>query len=85
MKLHGNAALSLNKRRRLVHRVLNDGWSLTKLAAAAEIVPANTVSLLSRLLSPFAGHHAPDSVRRRARRCALEPRAGVPAARPTGC
>ena len=37
MKLHGNAALSLNKRRRLVHRVIDEGWSLTKAAAAAEV------------------------------------------------
>jgi transposase InsO family protein/transposase len=37
MKLHGNAALSLNQRRRLVRRVLEEGWSLTSAAAAAEV------------------------------------------------
>jgi transposase InsO family protein len=37
MKLHGNAALSLNKRRLLVTRVVEDGWSLTEAAAAAEV------------------------------------------------
>jgi transposase InsO family protein len=37
MKLHGNAALSLNKRRLLVHRVVEEGWSLTKAAEAAEV------------------------------------------------
>ena len=36
MKLHGNAELSLNKRRRLVRRV-EDGWTLTKAAEAAEV------------------------------------------------
>jgi transposase InsO family protein len=36
MKLHGNAELSLNKRRRLVRRVA-DGWTLTEAAEAAEV------------------------------------------------
>jgi transposase InsO family protein len=37
MKLHGNAALSLNQRRRMVRRVVEEGWSLTKAAEAAEV------------------------------------------------
>jgi transposase InsO family protein len=37
MKLHGNAALTLNKRRLLVSRVVDEEWSLTKAAAAAEV------------------------------------------------
>ena len=37
MKLHANAALSLNKRRRLAQRVGEQGWSLTKAAEAAEV------------------------------------------------
>ena len=37
MKLHANAALSLNQRRRMVRRVLEQGWSLTKAAEAAEV------------------------------------------------
>jgi hypothetical protein len=37
MKLHANAALSLNKRRLLVHRVVDEDWSLTEAAAAAEV------------------------------------------------
>ena len=37
MKLHGNAALSLKKRKLLVSRVVGDGWSLTEAAAAAEV------------------------------------------------
>ena len=37
MKLHANAALSLNRRRRLAQRVTEQGWSLTKAAAAAEV------------------------------------------------
>ena len=37
MKLHANAALSLNKRRVLATRVVEEGWSLTKAAEAAEV------------------------------------------------
>ena len=37
MKLHGNAALSLNQRRRLAKRVVKERWSLTSAAAAAEV------------------------------------------------
>jgi transposase InsO family protein len=37
MKLHANAALSLNKRRALARRVVEEGWSLTKAAEAAEV------------------------------------------------
>ena len=37
MKLHANAALSLNRRRALARRIVEDGWSLTKAAEAAEV------------------------------------------------
>jgi transposase InsO family protein/transposase len=37
MMLHGNAALSLNQRRRMVRRVVEQGWSITKAAEAAEV------------------------------------------------
>src|SRR4051794_7731201 len=37
MKLHRNAALSLKKRELLVSRVVDENWSLTKAAAAAEV------------------------------------------------
>jgi transposase InsO family protein len=37
MKLHANAALSLNKRRLLCGRVLEQGWTLTQAAEAAEV------------------------------------------------
>jgi transposase InsO family protein len=37
MRLHANAALSLNQRRRMVLRVLEQGWPLTQAAAAAEV------------------------------------------------
>jgi transposase InsO family protein len=37
MLLHGNAALSLNKRRLLGRRVLEDNWTLSSAAAAAEV------------------------------------------------
>jgi hypothetical protein len=36
MKLHANAALSLTQRRRMVLRVLEQGWSIQAAAAAAE-------------------------------------------------
>ena len=37
MKLHANAALTLNKRRVLCQRVLEQQWTLSKAAAAAEV------------------------------------------------
>ena len=37
MDLHANAALSLNRRRRLVERVIAEGWTLTQAAEAAEV------------------------------------------------
>jgi transposase InsO family protein len=37
MKLHANAALSLNQRRRMVGRVVEQGWSITQAAVAAEV------------------------------------------------
>src|SRR5215207_9436812 len=37
MKLHANAALSLKGRELLVQRVVEEGWSLTKAAEAAEV------------------------------------------------
>jgi leucine-zipper of insertion element IS481 len=37
MDLHANAALSLNKRRRLARRVVEEGWTLTEATAAAEV------------------------------------------------
>jgi transposase InsO family protein len=37
MRMHGNAALSLNGRRRMVLRVVEQGWSIAQAAAAAEM------------------------------------------------
>jgi transposase InsO family protein len=37
MKLHANAALSLNRRRELCRRVLEEDWTLVQAAAAAEV------------------------------------------------
>src|SRR5215210_7998723 len=37
MKLHANAALSLRQRQRMVCRVVEQGWSITKAATAAEV------------------------------------------------
>ena len=36
MKLHANAALSLNQRRRLARRIVEEGWSVVSATAAAE-------------------------------------------------
>ncbi len=37
MKIHGNAELSLNKRRTLARRIVEEGWSPAKAAASAEV------------------------------------------------
>jgi transposase InsO family protein len=37
MKLHANAALSLNRRRLLCRRVVEEGWTVAEAAAAAEV------------------------------------------------
>src|SRR5437764_2094533 len=37
MRLHGNAELSLNKRRGLVRRVEDEGWTLREASEAAEV------------------------------------------------
>src|SRR5215211_5897388 len=37
MELHGSAELSLNGRRRLASRVVEEGWTLTQAAEAAEV------------------------------------------------
>ncbi len=66
MKLHANAALSLNKRRRLVHRVIEEEWSLTKAAKAAEVSEPTARKWVCRYLAegeaglldrPSAAHH----------------------------
>jgi transposase InsO family protein len=51
MKLHGNAAPSLNKRRVLVHRVVDQGWSLTKAAEAAEVSEPTARKWVGRYLA----------------------------------
>jgi transposase len=37
MNLHANAALSLNRRRQLCRRVVDERWTLTEAADAAEV------------------------------------------------
>ena len=37
MQLHANAALSLTQRRRMVGRIVDEGWSLREAAEAAEV------------------------------------------------
>src|SRR5688572_583369 len=48
MKLHANAALSLTQRRRMVLRVLEQGWSIKAAAAAAETSPQTCGKWVSR-------------------------------------
>jgi transposase InsO family protein/transposase len=51
MKLHANAALSLNNRRRLVRRVVEEDWSLTKTAEAAEVSEPTARKWVARYLA----------------------------------
>src|SRR5215211_3010329 len=48
MKLHANAALSLTQRRRMVRRVVDEGWSIKAAAAAAETSPRTCGKWVSR-------------------------------------
>jgi transposase len=66
MKLHGNAARSLNRRRVLVRRVVEEEWSLTKAAEAAEVSEPTARKWAARYLvegeaglldRPSAAHH----------------------------
>jgi transposase InsO family protein/transposase len=51
MKLHANAALSLNKRRLLARRVTEEGWSLVKAAEAAETSERTAGKWVARYLA----------------------------------
>jgi transposase InsO family protein/transposase len=51
MKLHANAALSLNKRRLLVHRVAEQGLSLAEAAKAAEVSEPTARKWVARYLT----------------------------------
>lgn len=51
MKLHANAALSLNQRRRMVRRVVDRGWSLTEAAEAAEVSERTCSKWVKRYLA----------------------------------
>jgi transposase InsO family protein len=51
MQLHGNAALSLNQRRRLVGRIVDQGWSLAEAAAAAEVSERTAAKWRDRYLA----------------------------------
>jgi transposase InsO family protein len=70
MKLHANAALSLNKRRQLCRRVVEEEWSLASAAAAAEVSERTAskwvrrfraegeAGLLDRSSAPHSVHNA---------------------------
>jgi hypothetical protein len=51
MKLHANAALSLTQRRRMVLRVIEQGWSVKAAAAAAETSPRTCGKWVARYRS----------------------------------
>ena len=75
MKLHRNAALSLKKRQLLVSRVIDEDWSLTEAAAAAEVsertagkwvrrfVAEGAAGLLDRSSAPKRVHNRTDERR----------------------
>jgi transposase InsO family protein len=48
MKLHANAALSLRQRRRMVSRVVDDGWTIGAAAAAFQTSPRTCGKWVSR-------------------------------------
>ncbi len=48
MKLHANAALSLNKRKALVKRIVEEHWSLSEAAEAAEVSEPTTRKWVAR-------------------------------------
>ena len=51
MRLHANAALSLTQRRRMVLRVIEQGWSIRAAAAACETSPRTCGKWVSRYRS----------------------------------
>jgi transposase InsO family protein/transposase len=51
MKLHANAALSLKQRERMVGRVVEQGWSITKAAEAAEVSDRTCSKWVARYLA----------------------------------
>jgi transposase len=51
MKLHANAALSLNQRRRLATRIVEEGWSLAEAAKAAEVSERTARKWVARYLA----------------------------------
>ena len=68
MDLHANAALSLNKRRLLCRRVVEENWTLTKAAAAAEVSVRCARKWVGRYRSEGELTARPSSASRRSRR-----------------
>ena len=48
MRIHANAALTLKQRERLARRVVEDGWSITSAAMAAEVSPQTAGKWVAR-------------------------------------
>jgi transposase InsO family protein len=55
MKLHGNAALAPKQRLRLAKRVVDEGWSLTEAAGAAEVSENTARKWVRRYLAEGEG------------------------------
>jgi transposase InsO family protein/transposase len=55
MKLHANAALSFRQRERMVCRVVEQGWSITTAAAAAEVSDRTCSKWVARYRTEGAG------------------------------
>ena len=55
MKLHANAALSLNKRRQLCDRVVDEAWSVSKAAETAEVSVQEATQEVPMATEPGSG------------------------------
>ena len=56
MQLHGNAALSVKKRLLVCRRVVEQDWTLTKAAAAAEVRVRTARKWVRRYRAPDGTH-----------------------------
>jgi transposase InsO family protein len=89
MKLHANAALSLIGRRRMVLRVVDERWSVTSAAAAADVTDATCRKWVRRYLAEGeAGlldrSSAPSQVHNRTEEATIEAIAALRRLRLTG-
>ena len=89
MKLHANAALSLKQRERMVRRVVEEEWSVTQAAEAAEVSDCTAAKWVARYRAEGAAglldrSSAPTRVANRTEERALETIAALRRLRFTG-